>query len=223
MDQAANLYESALSDFSHQDYDSAISKLHATLEISPEFEDAHEALAVILYHQKKYDDSVQAIQHWIRLNPHSIMARTNLSRCYVAKGMILEAEKEQAEARRLTWQAELKLKKQSAPPINPQELIERYKKVIALDPLDVLGYFSLGTTYMESGMKRDAADTFEKAVEINPKHSSSYLGFAQALTALGDNEKAKRIFRQGIRVSESQGDVMVQKKMEAHLKNLESF
>lgn len=220
MDEADRLYQSALDDFSRGEHDSAIEKLHSVLKVKPALEDAHEALAVILYQQKKYDESIQAIQHWVRLNPNSIMARTNLSRCYVAKGMILEAEKEQAEARRLTWQAELKSKKQTAPPVDYQELISRYKKVIALDPQDVLGYFSLGSTYFDAGMKRDAADAFEKAIEVNAKHSSSYLGLAQALITLGDKEKARKIFMQGIQVASTQGDVMTQKKMEAHLNNL---
>src|SRR5690349_2045125 len=126
------------------------------------------------------------------------MAHTNLSRCYVAKGMIAEAEHEQAEARRLTWKAELKSKKAVMPKADYDAQIERYKKIIEFDPADVLGYFSLGTVYLECGRKREALDTFEKAVQVDPKHTASYLGLGQALESLGDVEKAKKIYRQGI-------------------------
>ncbi|HXV27380.1 MAG TPA: tetratricopeptide repeat protein, partial [bacterium] len=137
-----------------------------------------------------------------------------------AKEMIMEAEKEQAEARRLTWKAELKTKKQQMPKINYEEQIERFKQVIALDPKDVLGYFSLATAYLDSGNARDAADIFEKAIEIDPKHSSSYLGFGLALEQLGDREKCREIYLKGIRVAEASGDMMPQRKMESRLKIL---
>lgn len=222
MHSPLELYQSALKDFEFNHLDLATGKLRDALKIDPAFENAFEALSVIQYHQKKFDESIATIKEWIRVNPHSIMAQTNLSRAYLGKGMILEAEQAQGEARRLTWQAELRGKKKESPATNYKALIDRYKQVIALDPADVLGYFSLGTAYMEADMKRDAADTFEKAVEVNAKHSSSYLGLGQALTALGDKEKAKKIYQSGIKVAETQGDVMTQKKMEAHLRNLES-
>ena len=150
------------------------------------------------------------------------MAHTNLSRCFVAKGMILEAEHEQAEARRLTWKAELKSKKKDMPKIDYEEQIARFKEVIDLDPADVLGYFSLGNAYLDSGRKREAMETFEKAVEVDPQHSSSYLGLGLSLESLGDLEKAKKIYARGIKVAEGRGDMMTQKKMESHLRRLQA-
>ena len=216
-----DLYHEALSDFRDHRLEEAAQKLEKVLQENPAFEDAYEALSVILYNQKKFDESISVLKKWIALNPRAIMAHTNLSRCYVAKGMILEAEHEQAEARKLTWTAELKAKKMEMPKVDVSAQIERFKKVIEFDPADVLGYFSLGTVYLDAGMKRDAVDTFEKAVSVDPKHSSSYLGLGQALEALGDKEKAKRIYQQGIKVADERGDMMTQKKMESRLRNLD--
>ncbi|MBI3314260.1 MAG: tetratricopeptide repeat protein [Candidatus Omnitrophica bacterium] len=213
-----DLYHEALEDHRKNLDESAVEKLNRVLADSPGFEDAYEALAVILYNLKKYDDAIAVIKKWIVLNPNSIMSHTNLSRCYVAKGMILEAEHEQGEARRLTWKADLKAKKMEMPKVNYEDQIARFKKVIEYDPQDVLGYFSLGNAYLESGKKREAVDTFEKAVQVDPKHTSSYLGLGMALESLGDFEKAKRIYLQGIKVAEVQGDMMPQKKMESRLK-----
>ena len=109
--EITNLYHEALVDYRENRLDEAAQKLSEIVEQSPSFEDAFEALSVILYNQKKYDPAIALIKKWIGLNPDSVMAHTNLSRCYVAKEMILEAEHEQAEARRLTWKAELKSKK----------------------------------------------------------------------------------------------------------------
>ncbi|MBU3759841.1 MAG: tetratricopeptide repeat protein [Candidatus Omnitrophica bacterium] len=184
--------------------------------------DVFEALSVILINEKRYDESIVILKRWIAANPSAIMARTNLSRCYAARGMILEAEHEQAEARRLTWKAELKEKKLAMPKVDYEEKISRYKQIIDLDPNDVLGYFSLGSVYLEAGRKREAMDVFEKAVSVNPSHTASYDGWGQALEGLGDLERAAHVYTRGIAVGESQGDMLPQKRMESRLRSVQS-
>ncbi len=214
----SELYHDALEDYRKNNLEAASEKLRRVIQENPSFEDAYEALSVIFYNQKKYDAAVEITKKWTALNPDSIMSHTNLSRCYAALGMILEAEREQAEARRLTWKAELKAKKLEMPKFDAAEQIQRFKQVIELDPADVLGYFSLGNAYLDAGHKREALETFEKAVEVDPKHSASYLGLGLSLEALGDLKKAREIYRKGIQVAEGKGDMMTQKKMESRAK-----
>ena len=148
------------------------------------------------------------------------MAHTNLSRFYAEKGLIAEAEHEQAEARRLGWVEELSKKKMAIPKVDPREKIERFKKVIQLDPEDVLGYYSLGEAYLENGMHGEAAEIFAKGLDKDPNHSSSYLGLAQALQVLGEKDKARQMLLKGIRVAEERGDMIPLKKMQARLAQL---
>lgn len=216
-----SLYHEALEDNKASRFEEAASKLNEIILNSPKFEDAYEALSVILYNQKKYDDAMSILKKWITVNPDAIMAHTNMSRCFVAKGMILEAEHSQAEARRLTWKAELKAKKMEMPKVNVQEQIDRFKKVIELDPADVLGYFSLGNVYLDSGQKREALETFQKAVEVDPGHSSSYLGLGLALEGLNDFRKARDIYARGIKTADTKGDMMTQRKMESRVRAIE--
>ena len=213
-------YHNALTDYREGRVPQAVEKLRAVLLLDKRFEDAYEALAVILYNQKEYDAAIHVLKQWVAVNPDSIMAHTNLSRCYVAKEMIAEAEHEQAEARRLTWKAQLKEKKQALPQEDYPAKIEKYKKIIEFDPADVLGYFSLGSVYLECGKKREAMDTFQKAIEVNPGHTSSYVGLGQALESLGDIARAVQIYEKGIRVADKNGDMMPQKKMETRLRAL---
>lgn len=214
------LYHEALSDHKALRFDEAITKLSSLNKLFPKFEDAYEALSVVFFNLKNYDASISVLKQWLTINPDAVMAHTNLSRCYAAKGMILEAEHAQAEARRLTWKADLKAKKMEMPKVNFDEQIARFKKVIEFDPADVLGYFSLGNVYLEAGLKREALEAFQKAVEVDPQHSSSFLGLGQAMEALGDIKKAREIYEQGIRTADSQGDMMTQRKMEARIRNL---
>ena len=219
-DPASLLYDQALEDYKKSDFEAAAQKLREILEVDSRFEDAYEALSVILYNQKHYDEAIVLLKKWAAVNPDALMAHTNLSRCYVAQGMIAEAEQEQAEARRLTWKAELKSKNRELPKIDFEEQISRFKKVIEFDPADVLGYFSLGNVYLDAGKKREAWETFAKAVEIDPKHSASYYGLGMALEGLGDFKKAREVYGRGIQVADELGDIMTQRKMESRLRSI---
>jgi len=218
---AVRLYHEALTDYKEGRAEKAVRTLHNVVTSSPDFDDAFEALSVILYNLGLHDEAIEVLELWVKSNPHTVMAHTNLSRCYVAKGMIPEAEKEQNEARRLTWKSELTRKDVVEIKVDYEEKVAKYKKIIDFDPADVLGYFSLATVYFDNGKKREAMDTFEKAIQVDPKHTSSYWGLGQALEALGDKEKARKIYREGIKVAEEHGDMMPQKKMESRLKALE--
>ncbi|MBI3317214.1 MAG: tetratricopeptide repeat protein [Candidatus Omnitrophica bacterium] len=214
------LYHAALEDYRAGHTESAERKLEQIFSQNPAFEDAYEALSVIYFNQKCYDEAVGVLRKWISQNPNAVMAQVNLSRCLAAKGMILEAEQAQAEARKLTWKAELKAKKLEMPKVDYRERIERYKKVIDLDPKDVLGYFTLGNTYLEAGMKREAVDSLQKAIDVDPGHSSSYLSLGLALEALQDKGMAVEIYKRGIQIANAKGDLMPLKKMESRLNTL---
>jgi len=216
------LYEEALALFRKENIAQAIQKLETLVRDDPAFEDAYEALAILYQRSERLEDAIETAKKWIRLNPRAIMAHTNLSRFYLAKGMIAEAEHEQGEARRLGWIEELTKKKMALPKVDPKEKIERYKKAIELDPADILGYYTLGETYLENGMNREAIEAFSRGLAVNPSHSSSYLGLGQAYQALGEKERAKEVFLKGTLVAEGQGDIMPLKKMQARLSQLSS-
>ena len=220
MESSQSFYDEALRLFREQKIPEAIQILESLLEKDPHFEDGYEALGILYARMNRLDEAIEAAKQWIRLNPNAMMAHTNLSRFYVQKGMIAEAEHEQGEARRLSWIQELKQKKMQMPKVDPKEKIERYKKVVALDPNDVLGYYTLGDAYLENGMHQEAIETFAKGLTVDPKHSSSYLSLGQAYQAMGNKEKAREVFEKGIRVADEKGDVMPQRKMEARLRQL---
>ncbi len=217
------LFKQALLHFKNGQTEEACKKLSHTIEIDSKFENGYEALAVILINQDKISEAVQIIAEWLKINPNAVMAYTNLSRCLMRQGKIPEAEEAQAKAATLGWRQAAGLKPQVEPAANDNfEKIERFKKVIELDPNDVLGYFSLGNAYLDAYKKDLARQTFEKAVQVDPDHSSSYYGLGQAWEALGNQEKAVEIYKQGIAVADKKGDMMTQRKMEARLRTLKA-
>lgn len=218
-----DLFKDALDDYKNGRNEDACKKLTQAIQLDSQFEDGYEALAVILINQDKISEAVLILAEWLKINPNAIMAYTNLSRCLMRQGQIPEAEEAQAKAATLGWRQAAGLKPNAEPPkVDNFEKIERFKKVIELDPADVLGYFSLGNAYLDAYKKDLARQTFEKAVEVDPDHSSSYYGLGQAWESLGNKEKAVEVYKLGITVADKKGDMMTQRKMEARLRTLKA-
>ncbi|MBI4372346.1 MAG: tetratricopeptide repeat protein [Candidatus Omnitrophica bacterium] len=230
MEEAERLYQEALALFRSGNLQQAIVRLEELLAADPEFPDALETLGVLYSKVERLDDAIQMMKRLTKLNPNHIMAHTNLSRFYVQKGMILEAEQEQAEARRLSWKEELRSQKGPGgkSPAEAaqeqenqiQERVRRYQKVIELDPNDVLGYFSLGSAYLDGKSFGEARYAFEKAIEVDSNHSPSYFSLGLALESLGEKAQARQIYERGIQVADARGDMIPLRKMESRLKVL---
>ncbi len=226
-------FHKALHLFKENKFDESAKVLEEVLAKNPNDQDALEALGVIYGKLDRLDDAIGLMKRLVKINPDHIMAHSNLSMFYMLKKMIQEAEVEQAEARRLSWKAELKAKKMSDSDIQKLSLedektqaeailrkIEQYKKVIEFDPKDVLGYFTLGTAFMQAKRYQEAADTFKKAVEVGPEHSPSYSGYGEALEALGKTQEAIQIYKAGVPVADKKGDIIPLRKMENRLRKL---
>ncbi len=233
MEEAERFYKESLALFRSGHLNEAIVKLEQSLALDPQYPDALETLGVLYSKIDRFDEAIEVMKRLTKVSPNHIMAHTNLSRFYVQKGMILEAEQEQAEARRLSWKAELQAQKtagrikEKAPEEEAkdrekeiQSRIERYRKVIDLDPKDVLGYFSLGSALMDAKHLPEAREAFEKAISVNPDHSPSYFNLGVVLESLTQTQEACKIYEKGIRVADSRGDMIPLRKMEARLRML---
>ena len=231
--EAKGLYQESLELYHSGNLSQAIVKLEELLALDPSFSDGLETLGILYSKADRLNDAIETMKRLAKVSPNHVMAHANLSRFYVQKGMILEAEQEQAEARRLSWKAELKTQKQETGKREqtPEEeardrekevsgRIERYKKVIELDPKDVLGYFSLGSAYLDASRLEDAREAFEKAVQVDPKHSPSFFSLGLALESLGRKPEAVDIYERGIKVADQKGDIIPLRKMEARLRML---
>ena len=235
MEEAKRLYQESLALFQSGDLNQAIAKLEESVALNPQFSDALETLGVLYSKVDQLDEAIEVMKRLAKVAPNHIMVHTNLSRFYVQKGMILEAEQEQAEARRLSWKAELQAQKTAGHLKEKtseeeakerereiQSRMERYQKVIELDPHDVLGYFSLGCALMDARRLEEARQAFEKAISVDRSHSPSYFNLGAVLESLGKIEEARQIYEKGIQVANSRGDMIPLKKMEARLRMLQA-
>jgi len=76
------------------------------------------------------------------------------------------------------------------------------KKGIELDPGNFLGYWILGRIYVAIDRINDAADLFQKVVELNPEFYTVYGDLQIAFGRLNDKEKYTESLNKGLKVYE---------------------
>jgi len=85
---------------------------------------------------------------------------------------------------------------------------------------DDMAFFSLGNVYKEAERFDDAADSYAKALEHNPKMSRAYHTRGQVLMQLDRNDEATTVLSAGYKVASELGDVMPKKSIAALLQKL---
>ncbi len=221
METPESFFKQAMRFFQEERYEEAARELEKALHINDRHADTLEALGVIYERLNRLDEATQLFKKLSHVDPDNIMVHSNLSRIYGKQGRIAEAEAEQAAARRVSWKHQLKERQSSQPSFTVEERIDRYKRVIELAPTDVLGYFSLGSAYLEAGKWREAEETFKQALNVDPEHSSSHLGLGQALQEQNKLAEAVQAYQKGIPIAEKHGDMIPVKKMSARLKEIQ--
>jgi len=231
-ERAQKLYDEALqkfeSDLEDED-DTAIQLLKEAVLLHPTFEDAYESLGVILNRHGRVDEAIYYMKILERLNPDCLMAHTNLSVFYVAKGMIEEAEEEKAKASVLQMKqasdtrkaeeiakAERERLKQEA-----LERIEMFTEVLEIDPDDPLATFGLGQSYMQLNEYDNAVPHLERATQVQKDYSAAYLNLGKCHEFLGQTDAAIEAYRIGIEAANRKGDFMPLREMERRMKALE--
>ena len=90
--------------FSSQEYDKAIECFEEAIKLDPEFDTAYNALAEALNKSGRLDEAIEAARKMVEISPNDPFSHTALSRLYVQKGMIEDAEREMAISHQLAQQ-----------------------------------------------------------------------------------------------------------------------
>jgi len=95
------LLNQGFKEYASGDYEKAIQSFEKSLGIDPDFDLAINALAEIYNKKGDPDRAITYALRLVELNPEDPVAHTALSRYYMRKGMIAEAEEEMAISNRL--------------------------------------------------------------------------------------------------------------------------
>ncbi len=102
MSEARAVYKEGFAHFVAGRHAEAIERYRAAIELDPKLPIAWNGLAMALEKTGDLDAAIEAAKELIALDPDDALAHTALSRLYQQKGMIPEAEDEQAIAMRLS-------------------------------------------------------------------------------------------------------------------------
>ena len=92
---------SGLKKFASQEYEAASTDFNQAITIDPNFDLAYNALAETHNKLGNLDKAIEIALKYVEISPEDPVAHTALSRLYVQKGMIAEAEKELAISNQL--------------------------------------------------------------------------------------------------------------------------
>lgn len=230
-DTAERYYNEALEKFEadHNDDDtSAIELLMEALLLAPDFEDAFEALGVILHRHHRVDEAIFFMRKLAELNPNCVMAHTNLSVFYMSQGLIQEAEDEKALAHQLEFKQELDARQAEKAARQERERIKgeaesrigMFLEVLEIDPEDPVATMGLGQAYIQLDRHAEAIPYLETATRVQKDFSAAYLHLGKCHEVLGDADGARNAYRAGIEVAGRKGDLMPMREMERRLKQL---
>jgi tetratricopeptide (TPR) repeat protein len=87
-----------------------------------------------------------------------------------------------------------------------QDRIAQFRKMAHDDPENELGHFRLGQLLMDAGQMEEAAESFQRALQLNPQFSKVYQLLGNCLSKLNRREEAIETLRQGYQTATERGD-----------------
>lgn len=214
--------------FQNEKVEEAMKLFNEIIDINPKHEDALESLGVILGRLERFEEGMALMDKVLEANPDSVMAHTNKSLFLMRLGKIEEAEEEKAQATVKSFsqfgkEAQAKKEKEEAEKQKLAEIerkMSMFSQVLEIDPEDELANYGLADVYFVKDTPEKSIPLLEKVLKINPKYSVAYLLMGKCFIKLKQNEKAKSIFEEGIKIASAQGDMMPANEMQAKLSSL---
>ncbi len=228
-ERAKRLHQDALALFKKEEnLDRPIALLREALALDPKYAAGYEALGVMLSQQNKLDEAIALMKRLTEIDPQEIMAHTNLSIYYMQQGRIEDAELEKAEATAIQFeklveenQAKKTREKQASQDKEERERqVEMFHKVLAIDPVDQVANFGLGSIYLDTGKYEEALEPLQTVVEHYRDHSAAYLALGKTLEQLARKEEAAEVYKNGIETASRKGDLMPLKDMQNRLNQI---
>lgn len=97
---------------------------------------------------------------------------------------------------------------------------EMFRKLLDKDPENPMVLCSLGIQLFKDGRYPDAARHLEKAIQNKPDYSVAYRMLGRARYELHENAEARRVFEEGRRVAEANGDLQTVREIDVFLRRL---
>jgi folate-binding protein YgfZ len=227
-EQGRAFYRRGMEAFRADRFEEARGLFERALLMNPRHTDAFEAMGVSQERLGRLDDAIETMRALTGMDPEHVMGWTNLSRYCAQCGLIEEAEEIKGRVAALIWKRELgerEAERRAAEDAERRqaELLERielFRRVLEMDPDDVIANFGLGKIYLDLKRYEEAVPCFRKAIAAQPDYSMALSHLGTALTKLGRSEEAAQVLREGIEVATRKGDLVPKRDMARKLAEL---
>ena len=105
--------------------------------------------------------------------------------------------------------------------------IEQFQRLVQLDPEGEISHYGLGKAYFDCGtlaegrkdasealgMFREAIREYETVLRIKPDYAACFLFLGLSHQKSGDTQAARRVYQDGMKVAEKNGDLHLRKRM----------
>lgn len=158
------------------------------------------------------------------------MAHTNMSVYHNQLGRIEEAEREARAAaakslergRKAAADADSARRQREQAEADRARREQMFRQVLGIDPDDAVANFGLGQLRVESGEPAAAVPLLERAIGADADYSAAYLALGRAFEGLGELDRARAAYSDGVRVAARKGDMKTANTMQERLAALDS-
>jgi protein O-GlcNAc transferase len=187
----------------------AVFEYNAEIDANPNNTEARHGLAKALYHRGDHEGSIRECKTIIDIDPKDMSARYNLVLVYYRLDNLQEAIENTINA----VDVSLQLKEENSQYTNAyhnwvklnnerylEEQVEKYKRLISVEPDNADAYNSLGVALTRIGDFEGAVDHYRKSIELDPTDQIVHKNLEIALGKLDKISEYRKILAMGLEV-----------------------
>jgi tetratricopeptide (TPR) repeat protein len=184
-----------------EDSDDEAECYRQALRLRPDYPEAHNNLAVLLYSRGEQSEAARHYQEALRLRPDYAEAHSNYASLLAARGSAVGAAEHFAEALRLRpdfidahhgYASFLARRGDSA------AAAESYAQVLALRPDYPEAHSNYAIALEDLGRLEEAALHYREALRLHPEYSEAHYNFALLLEREGETSAAEEHYRRAV-------------------------
>ena len=184
-------------------FEEAAEHLKITLKLNPRSPTTYMAMGLVLAHQDKPEEALQAYAKALAEKPDYAIVYNLAGETHYRLG-----NNEQAIS---NYQQAIRIKSDYAEAYfnlgnalfrlgENDKALDNYQQALALNPNNAEAYNSLGNFWYHMENAQKALPHYLKAIKINPKYAEAFNGAGAAMIQIGELQKAATFFREAIRI-----------------------
>ena len=184
----------------------AIICFRTACKLNPETIEAWINLGILLFDQRKYQESIDALNYAHPRQPHQPLIAFYLGNNYYhlkdyRRALHYYQEVLQQDPECCSPEFYLQLGNTYTALENPVQALKAYRKAVSLKPNMAPAYNNIGSTLVTLGRVEEALEWYRLALQIDPRHGETYYNLGNALRMQGNLQAAVANYRKALQIN----------------------